>query len=443
MISNLRVLDESAYAELAGKLDALIAQAASSSRELEELCKRTDSANADAAQAKAELDKRLNLSARVLKVAKDQLHQVEQAVAALGSRQDKVDELGAEVQGRLSEFQEHLETAVGQVDEGVNRAVDGLEEQRQAGAQARDRADNLLEASASLAERRFEQGLGRALEEIERGSSQADRASSKLDEQVFALKSRVTAFSEGIEQWLQPALEEIQATRRDADNARQELGQQFADLSGRLNEAIQELQGRLDTGLADMGRRQDVSELTDASVQTNLADLQAQVSASAEQVERRCAELTEQAAGAVEAAVRPLFTHVKDSCVSEDDLVARLGDVRSQIDAAATRVEERLAPTLAELTDRASRADSARSELREHALSLHDQLANTISQIEDRISETQAGGRAGVARARRVREPGDGGQRGSRGPAIRACREPRPAWKYRRAPRGAAVGDPG
>ncbi|MHC4427720.1 MAG: hypothetical protein ACYS0D_03845, partial [Planctomycetota bacterium] len=129
MISNLRVLDESAYQELAGKLDALIAQAASSSRELEELCKRTDSANADAAQAKAELDKRLNLSARVLKVAKEQLHQVEQSVSALGSRQDKVDELGAEVQGRLSQFQEHLETAVGQVDEGVNRAVDGLEEQ--------------------------------------------------------------------------------------------------------------------------------------------------------------------------------------------------------------------------------------------------------------------------------------------------------------------------
>jgi chromosome segregation ATPase len=402
MISNLRVLDESAYEELAGKLDALIAQAASSSRELEELFKQTENANTGAAQAKTELDKRLTLSARVLKVAKDQLQQVEQAVAALGQRQDRIDEVSAEVQGRLSEFHQHLEQAVGQVDEGVARAVDGLEQQRHAGAQARDRADNLLEASASVAERlgevqgqlasgieRFEEGLGRALNQIERGSSQTDRASSKLDEQVFALKSRVTAFSDGIEQWLKPALEQMEATRRDAEDARQELGKQFADLSDRLHEAVGGLEGRLDSGLADMSQRQDLSELAGEAVKTHLADLHAMVSASAEQLERRCAELGEQAAEAIGSAVGPLVDRVESTGVSEDDLVSRLGETRSQIESAIAQLEKRFAPILKHLTERAAGAISARSELREYTLSLQDQVANALGQIEDRISEVE------------------------------------------------------
>jgi chromosome segregation ATPase len=402
MISNLRVLDESAYEELAGKLDALIAQAASSSRELEELFKQTENANTGAAQAKTELDKRLTLSARVLKVAKDQLQQVEQAVAALGQRQDRIDEVSAEGQGRLSEFHQHLEQAVGQVDEGVARAVDGLEQQRHAGAQARDRADNLLEASASVAERlgevqgqlasgieRFEEGLGRALNQIERGSSQTDRASSKLDEQVFALKSRVTAFSDGIEQWLKPALEQMEATRRDAEDARQELGKQFADLSDRLHEAVGGLEGRLDSGLADMSQRQDLSELAGEAVKTHLADLHAMVSASAEQLERRCAELGEQAAEAIGSAVGPLVDRVESTGVSEDDLVSRLGETRSQIESAIAQLEKRFAPILKHLTERAAGAISARSELREYTLSLQDQVANALGQIEDRISEVE------------------------------------------------------
>jgi chromosome segregation ATPase len=363
MISSLRVLDEKAFAELAGKLDALIARAAKSSRELDELFKRTQGLNEHAEQAKAELDKRLVLSARILQVTKDQLDNVEQAVKALTDRQSRIDMLSAKVDAQLGEFHAHMGKAVEDVDRTVERAVDGLDAQQEAGLQARERADRLLATASDLTDRfadlqarmaagtdRYEQGLARVLAEMDRSASQAARTSSKLDEQVFALKARITAFTDGIEGWLKPAFDEITVIRHDADDGRRELRGHINDLGDRLDDAVRRLDARVEASLAELGRRQEAAAPTADAIKAELAELATKISGSFE--------------GRL------------------DEFHDRLREERAQVEAAVNRLEQHLSPVLSELASRAESADAARSEMREHAAALKRQLTEAVSNLQ-------------------------------------------------------------
>lgn len=399
MISNLRVLDESAFTELAGKLDSLIAQAASSGRELDGLFNKAETVNAGAHEVKSELDKRLVLSARVLKITKEQLHSVEQAVNALSARQSRVDELSNEVQGQLTDFHKHLGEAVSKVDGKVNDAVRGLDEQRRTNNEDRDRADRLIEAATKLTERctqlqeqlttgtqRFEEGLGRALADMQSGRSAADRASSKLDEQVFALKSRVTAFADGIEEWLRPALSKLEETRQDSGDAKRALQEQFDLLTSRLDDAVRRLDERIHTGLADL--RSDGDAQPDLSA-ADLADLKSDIRDAVASLERRSAELSDQTVEAVKAAVAPLSEQTGGDGHAEirdhiQDAVRTIEDRLGTILVATEKVQEGMAAALAERAH-APESEGGGDEQLAALTAGHEELKNAVANLGEEI----------------------------------------------------------
>ena len=107
--------------------------------------------------------------------------------------------------------------------------------------------------------------MHRALEEIEAGKGEAQRASSQLDDQVYALKSRISEFTRGFEQ-----LRDAAAT-----------GPEFRQELERITSAVQGLQERVDTALTDLSRSGQVSE----QLAERLASLDRKITAAMEQMQ--------------------------------------------------------------------------------------------------------------------------------------------------------------
>ncbi|MHC4430082.1 MAG: hypothetical protein ACYS0D_15995 [Planctomycetota bacterium] len=389
MISNIRVLDERAFTEFAGKLSELIKEAATSSKTLDDLVTRTHSLSESATSAKSQLDQRLELSARVLKITKGQLDRVEGALGALNDSQRKVDDLSADLKKQLGQFNTHLEHAMEEVDQRVTKAVDGLEEQRRDGDQSRSELEQLLGLARRLGEHfasvegqlaggveAFQQGLREALEEIASGNTRADRASSKLDEQVFALKSRVVAFADGIEQWLKPALTEMEAQRKDMGRVSDDVRQQFNELSARVGQALQDIEDRINIGLGDLSSRHQGSERETVSIRAALDDLRTQWT---EDIRTRL--------------VDELRAHIDATCVNQTDLAARLGELQGRLEASLNRVGDEVSATLDDFNTRTRNPDVDK-DATAHRSQLADNqahLSEVLVRIEDRLSEALRG----------------------------------------------------
>lgn len=405
-ISNVRVLDEHAFRELTGKLTTLIADAESSSRQLDELLKQTEDVSGGASATRAQLDQRLEVSARVLKITKVQLDRVERAVAALGERQQQVDEVSAELKGQLSDFHDHLSTVTDDVDKHVAGAVESLREQQQSATEAQEKVGHLLGAASSLSERsaelqaklsggidKFQEGLLRVLADLENGQTQTQRASSRLDEQVFALKSRVTSFGEIFEDLLKPIQGEIEGWRKDASRAGQDLRNQFAQLNSRFNEAIQEVESRIGSKLADLGSRREGADAASETITSQLAELRTTLSDRVEGLERLCGELSEQTAKRLTPVVERLIGTVQKTAMTEPELLARFSELhdrglahKEELAAATEKVEGRVREVLDELRERDRRTEEDAATDRSRLAQTMDQLTTWIGRLQEHLS---------------------------------------------------------
>ena len=195
-----------------------------------------------AAVGKDPVDQRMVQLARVLMVTKQQVEKLSESVVELSSRQQDIDGLSTELTGRLTELNGTLGATKEELGRRLAGAMSGTE--GHADNAALDRTSELLEAATKAGQRiasvqdqlaarvdRLQEDFTTAVRGIESIGSGAERASSKLDEQIFALKGRVTAFAEGVEQWFKPAQGEIEANKQYVEQATGEIRQQLSGLA--------------------------------------------------------------------------------------------------------------------------------------------------------------------------------------------------------------------
>ena len=186
-----------------------------------------------ASRGKNPLDQRLVQVARVVMATKDHVERLSKVVTDLTERQQQIDELS-------SELKQQLGTTTGELGRQIADAMSNLAGQREFSEEAHQRANELLESAASAAERlshaqgqlagridKLQHDVSQAIEGIDASTARAELANSKLDEQVFALKGRVTAFTEGVEEWFKPARHEIEANREIVERASEQIRQQL------------------------------------------------------------------------------------------------------------------------------------------------------------------------------------------------------------------------
>ncbi len=438
-IFNLRVLDEDAMREQADKLTSLIDDAASSSRELDGLIESGRKVSTGAASAKQELQDRLQLGGRVLKAMESELNRVEQVLGGLGERQEQAEEASTKLHGRLSEIDGRIDTAMSAVDKRVTVALDDLDAHRQSTERTRTRLEHLLEATSALGDRfreiqaqlasgmgKFEEGLERALEGIEAGKGQAERVSSQLDDQIFALKARVNDFAGCFDQQLKPALAEIETWRQDSNRTSEQLRQQLDELQGRFGPCIEQCRDMSQQTLEQLrpaverlksieehaGEAQSTllrrfAELQE-HVQTTLSRVEDQITptlhelaghqkgseAAAADLRERCRAIQEQVTAAtirLEDRIGALQQSPQDGEETRSYLERRFADLQSGFDTAAERIGSRMSETLNEaLAQRVKIADN-QEKLGTAVGEMGDKLSAALSKLDDRLQGAMPG----------------------------------------------------
>ncbi len=342
-IFNLRVLDEDAIQELGEKLQTLIGDATSSGRQLDELIERGEHISSGATAVKTELQQRLQLSAKALRAMEAELDRVEQAMSGLGGRHHDAEEATEKLQHQVSTFQANLRTAMDEVESRVAGALGDLDAHRTSTERARSKLEHLLESTTDLGQRfgtfqdqlaastqKFETGLQRALEEIEAGKGEAQRASSQLDDQVYALKSRINEFSRGFEQ-----LRDAAAT-----------GPEFREELERIALAVQGIQQRVDTALTDFSRSGQVSE----QLAERLATLDRKITAAMEQMQGHGGSVGDEAVERLKPLLEELTRIAQRAETARTGLADQFGSLQDRVEAAVRGMEERLGPAMREIS---------------------------------------------------------------------------------------------
>ncbi len=417
MVGNLRVIDQVAFDDLSKRLEHLIAEAGESSRRVERFVHLASATSGDSEKVKTELDQRLVLAGRVLKITREQLERIKTSLVDLSARQHDIDDVAGRLRDQLASFQDHLAGAVDAVDRRVAEAVGGLEGQigaiheqlgetaesvqrraaaavadlathREAAERAQARADRVLGATTALGERfgelerrvatgieAFEQGLQQAVTEIRAGGTAAERASSKLDEQVFALKSRVAAFADGLEKWIKPTLSEIDTRRQDVDRATAELRQRFEALDRRFDDAVKALDERLGDGLAGLETRvSDGAEERTAAVRETVL------------------EVGRSMLSKVDDAVRRLEARVDKNAGSSAAGAAANAELRTQLGALATKalgeaISQKISAMATRLDDLAGAGDVIAPALTELRTDIAGLAEANLAAMERRIDD--------------------------------------------------------
>ena len=193
------------------------------------------------------LDQRIVQVARVVMATKQQVEQLNGAVAQLTSQQQHMDDIATDLKQRLSEFHDRL----GGAGNGDGQHFAG-------GA----------EAGLGARIQKLEQDLAKSLAGIDSTAERVELASSKMDEQVFALKARVTGFAEGVEQWFKPARNEIEASREFVERASEQVREKIEG----FEQTAQSLQACVDHGIADLQRRPERRDTDLGAVASKLDD---------------------------------------------------------------------------------------------------------------------------------------------------------------------------
>ncbi|MEE8167055.1 MAG: hypothetical protein V3T64_15925, partial [Myxococcota bacterium] len=303
------------------------------------------------------LDQRIVQVARVVMATKQQVEQLNGAVAQLTSQQQHIDDLATDLKQRLSEFHERLgDAGNGDGQHFAGGVGEGL------GAQIQ----------------KIEQDLAKALAGIDSTTERVELASSKMDEQVFALKARVTGFAEGVEQWFKPARSEIEANRDFVKHASEQIREKIEG----FEQAAQRLQACFDHGVADLKRRHETRD-------TNLGALASKLDDCLERLEQNPERMSELALDRLRPLVDALRVHVTETCVGEKQLGDHLQAVQTQIESAVTGSEQRVTPILSDLGARLDASDARTEEIRETCRALQNQVGGAFGQLEDRITGIQ------------------------------------------------------
>ena len=303
------------------------------------------------------LDQRIVQVARVVMATKQQVEQLNGAVAQLTSQQQHIDDLATDLKQRLSEFHERLgEAGNGDGQHFAGGAGDGL------GAQIQ----------------KLDQDLAKALAGIDSTAERVELASSRMDEQVFALKARVTGFAEGVEQWFKPARHEIEANREFVERASEQIREKIEG----FEQAAQSLQACFDHGVADLKRRHEACD-------TNLDALASKLDDCLERLEQNPERMSELALDRLRPLVDALTRHVTETCVGEKQLGDHLQAVQTQIESAVTGSEQRVTPILSDLGARLDASEVTTEEIRETCRALQNQVGGAFGQLDDRIAGMQ------------------------------------------------------
>ncbi len=285
------------------------------------------------------LDQRIVKVARVVLATKQQVEQLNSAVEGLASHQRHMDELATDLKQRLSDFHERLGAAAN----GTGQGPAGL-------------PDEFAAQFQKLAER-------------------VELVSSKMDDQVFALKSRVTGFADGVEEWFKPARSEIEANREFVDRASVEIREK---LQG-FERAAQNLQACVDSGVADLQRRHETRDVDLSAVASKLDDC-------LNRLDQNPNRMGEFALERIRPLIDTLTAHVEESCVGEEQLHDHLRAMQTQIESAVARSEQRVMPSLGEFGTRLAESETVAAEIRETCRALQNQLGGAVGQLDDRMA---------------------------------------------------------
>ena len=298
------------------------------------------------------LDQRIVQVARVVMATKKQVEQLNGAVAQLTSQQQHIDDLATDLKQRLSELNQRLEGA-GDGQDFAGAAGDGL------GARLQ----------------KLEEDLAKALGGIDATAERVELASSKMDEQVFALKARVTGFAEGVEQWFKPARSEIEASREFVEFASAQVREKIEG----FEKAAQALQACVDHGVADLRRRHE-------SRDTDLLALAAKLDDCLGRLEKNPERVTELTMDRLRPMVDALTAHVTQTCVGETQLDDHLRAMQTNLESAVSVSEQRVTLILNGLGARLDASETTTDEIRETGRALQNQVGGAFGQLEERIT---------------------------------------------------------
>lgn len=353
------------------------------------------SENPPPAAPKSPLDQRLVQVARVLVVTKQQVERLTEAVTELTSRQQHLDDLSTQLHERIGGLHGQLGATTDELGQRIADAMGDLDLQRQGSEDARQYASELLERATSTGERlagvqselsgkidKLQGDMDQALAAIESTTEEAARANSMLDEQVFALKGRVTAFAQGVEQWFKPAQSEIEANRQFVERAAEQIRER---LEG-FDEAARDLEQRVQGGLAELNKR---NESRDAIIDAMGSSLESKLDACLERLARHPERTSELALDRFRPLIDELMTHVSNTCLGEADLGDHVRSLQAQFESAIAGIEERLTPALAKLATRLDAVDVTATETRDNCRAVQQQLGGATAQLEKRIFAVQ------------------------------------------------------
>jgi chromosome segregation ATPase len=301
------------------------------------------------------LDQRIVQVARVVMATKQQVEQLNGAVAQLASQQQHIDDLATDLKQRLGDFHERLGGA-GDGEHFAGSAEGGL------GAQIQ----------------KIEQDLAKALGGIDSTAERVELASSKMDEQVFALKARVTGFAEGVEQWFKPARHEIEANREFVEHASQQVREKIDG----FEKTAQALQACVDHGVADLRRRHE-------SRDNDVSALAAKLDDCLGRLEQNPERMSDLALDRLRPLVDALTAHVTQTCLGEQQLGDHLRAMQTNVESAISASEQRVTPILDRLGARLDASETATDEIRETCRALQNQVGGAFGQMEERLASLE------------------------------------------------------
>jgi DNA repair exonuclease SbcCD ATPase subunit len=181
-----RVLDQGAFNDLAGTLQALIREASGAMDRLDERLEAARRSAAEPAAASDRLQERLRLGARMLKAFQSQIDRAEALVGSLDEHRRRTEALQRQIEQRFAEFEQRAAEATArawrQVDNAVGEAV------RRAEKMIAEKRDEQL--CLGEVERRIDMFTRQGIREIESHLAQRDATFEATGQRLDQLRRR-------------------------------------------------------------------------------------------------------------------------------------------------------------------------------------------------------------------------------------------------------------
>lgn len=282
-----RVIDQTAFDELAGTLRALLDEAARTADALNDRMRRAQELDREPVRASGQLQERLRLGARMLKAFQSQIDGVDAAVGRMTEQETRLAEAGRELDTRLAAFGGELDAMRAGASDGLEAAV--VDARASIDAHVAEQIARLPQRDAVAAELN-----DIATEAVERVETRVAAAETRLQELTDAAVARLDA--EAAER----------RNRMDAANDRlAELERRMGELT-QIMETAEVNEAALTSRIGALGRDvEKTSEETSASA-ARAAEAAAALDRAHEEAAARIGELAERATEIVQSMDRRL-----------------------------------------------------------------------------------------------------------------------------------------